>query len=71
MLNGALHYSTGTKRFQTFASSHALYHLILLSKYFKCILGTLRFLEVSKMFWEFGSNPELSISPERGGCRVK
>jgi len=38
---------------------------ILLSKYFRYILGTLRILEVSEVVWEFRSNLELENHPER------
>ena len=71
MLNGALHYSTRSKRGSDigFSSCTALKYLILVSENFGCILGTPRILEVSGEDWEFRSNLELEHHPERGEHR--
>src|SRR5882724_10763289 len=53
----------------SFSSCTAPNYLVLMSKYFRCILGTLRIPEVSEVVQEFGSNPELECSPERGEHR--
>jgi len=69
MLNGALHYSTGTERGLDvgFSLCAAPNYLILVSKYFGCILGTPRIPEVSGVVWEFGSKSRTGVlSRERG-----
>ena len=69
MLNGTLHYSTRTERGSDigFSSCTVPNYLVLLSKYFGCILGTLRILTVSGEVQEFGSKSGTgALSRERG-----
>jgi len=71
MLNGALHYSTGSENSLDvgFSSCAVPKYLILVSKYFGCILGTPRILEVSERSGSLEVNLELEHCPERGECR--
>ena len=71
MLNGALHYSTGTERGSDvgFSSCTAPNYLVLVSKYFRCVLWTPRILEVSEWSGSSEVNPEWECSPERGEHR--
>src|SRR5882724_5968298 len=55
--SSALHYSTWSQRGSDigFSSCTVPNYLILVSKYFRCVPGTLRILEVLEVVWEFRS----------------
>jgi len=63
MLFSALHYSTGAERGLDigFSSCTAPNYLILVSEYFKCILGTPRIPEGSEVVWEFESKSRTGV----------
>jgi len=69
MLNGTLHYSTGTERFGCWLQLVHCTHLILLSEYFGCVLGTPKILEVLGEVQEFGSKSRTGVLSRERECR--
>src|SRR5882724_7757063 len=70
MLNGALHYSTRTERSLNIGFSLCAVPTSYFVKYFRCVLGTPRILEVSEGVQEFGSKSGTgALSRERGAWR--